>query len=392
MKDFSFFIPTHFEFGHGAEERAGELCAALGATRVLMVYGRTFAVKSGLVERVRASLKRARIHTLELGGVKPNPTDTLVYKGIRRCRDAHVDFVLAVGGGSVIDTAKAIAAGVPYEGDFWDFMTGDATPASALKVGVVLTIAASGSESSNSCVITQDKTNKKRSLNHECIRPVLSIMNPDLTCSVPPFFTACGATDIMAHVFERYFTNEPNNDTTDRLCEALLSSVVRAMPMVLYEPHNYDARAELMWAGTLAHNNTVGVGRVSDGASHKIAHEMGGIYDIVHGAALAIIFPAWMRYQLEHHDPTRLVQLAVRVWGCDMDFSNPKRTALNGIDRFEQFLRDIGMPVRLHEVGLSHSDIFIISQSVKRDSEGLVGNFTRLDTFAIEEILRIAER
>jgi alcohol dehydrogenase YqhD (iron-dependent ADH family) len=280
---------------------------------------------------------------------------------------------------------------MPYEGDFWDFFTGKTVPQAAVKLGVVLTMAAAGSESSNSCVIMQKSTLTKRGLNVELNRPQFALMNPELTYTLPPYQTACGATDIMAHILERYFTNTEDVDVTDRLCEALLLTVIRAAKQALKSPGDYDARAQLMWAGTLAHNNTCGVGRVGDWASHQIEHELSGLYDVAHGAGLAVVLPAWMRYTLPH-DPVRFAQLASRVWGVSLDLQYPERTALEGIERFEDFLRGIGMPVTLRELGAKAEDIPFLAGKTRRGPDGKTGNFVKLDTEDIEAILRIASR
>ena len=299
--------------------------------------------------------------------------------------------MLAVGGGSAIDSSKAIALGVPYAGDFWDFFSGKAKPEAALPVGVVLTLAAAGSEGSKSCVITQEKGMFKRGLGTEFNRPRFALMNPELMYTLPAYQTACGATDMMAHVLERYFTNEPDVDLTDRLCEAVLSAVVRAAPIAIREPDNYDARAQLMWAGTLAHNGLCGVGREEDWSSHQIEHELSAKYDVAHGAGLAVVFPAWMRCQLDH-DPARFAQLAVRVWGCEMDFAHPECTGLQGIERFEEFLRGIGMPVTLRELGADPADIPALAAKVKLNNGDRLGYFRPMDVKDIERVLQTADR
>ena len=264
MHNFSYYLPTRFVFGRGAEEQAGEMTRQAGGTHALIHYGGGSALRSGLIDKVEDSLQKAGVRYALLGGAQPNPLASKVYEGIRLIREEKIDFIIAVGGGSAMDSAKAMALGAVYEGDFWDFFCGKAVPQAHLPVGTVLTIAASGSESSNSAVITKDETREKRGLNVELNRPVYALMNPEWTYSLPPYQTACGATDIMAHVLERYFTNEPGVDLTDRLCEAVLSAVIAAAPKALKHPEDYDARAQLMWAGTIAHNETVGVGRVGD--------------------------------------------------------------------------------------------------------------------------------
>lgn len=389
MLNFSLYSPTEFVFGRGAENQAGAMIKKRGGTRVLVHFGGGSAIKSGLMARVTASLEAEGLPYVMLGGVQPNPRSSLVYEGIRLARAERVDFILAVGGGSVIDSSKAIAMGTPYDGDFWDFFCGKAKPERALSVGVVLTLAAAGSEGSKSCVITQEEGGFKRGCGTELNRPKFALLNPEVTYTLPAYQTACGATDMMAHVLERYFTNEQGVDLTDRLCEAVLSAVIKAAPTAIREPENYDARAQLMWAGTLAHNDSCGVGREGDWASHQIEHELSAKYDVAHGAGLAVVFPAWMRFQLDH-DPMRFAQLAVRVWGCDMDFEHPERTALCGIERFEQFLKSIGMPLRLHELGVDPADIPVMAAKTKRNNAGRLGFFRPLDTADIEKILYAA--
>lgn len=391
MLNFNFYSPTWFIFGRGVENQAGEQVLAQGAKKALVVYGGGSAVKSGLLARVTASLEGKGVAYVTLGGVQPNPRASLVRKGIETCRSEGADFLLAVGGGSVIDTCKAIAMGVPYEGDFWDFFCGKAKPKSALGVGVVLTIAAAGSEGSTSCVITNEDGWYKRGCGTELNRPKFALMNPELTCTLPPYQTACGIVDMMAHVFERYFTNEEGVDLTDRLCEAVLSALVKAGRAAMRDPNDYEARYNLMQAGTLAHNDLCGLGRKMDGSSHQIEHELSARYDVAHGAGLAVVFPAWMRYQLPHN-PARMAQLAVRLWGCDMDFEHPEKTALQGIERYTAFLRKLGMPTTLQELGGRVEDIPAMAAKCKRNNGDRVGFYNPLDTAAIEEVLRISAR
>ena len=386
MLNFNYYSPTEFVFGRGAEERAGEMIRKRGGTKVLVHFGGGSAIRSGLMDRVTASLDAAGLPYITLGGVQPNPRSSLVYRGIELARAEGVDFILAVGGGSVIDSSKAIALGVPYDGDFWDFFCGKAKPERALGVGVVLTLAAAGSEGSKSCVITQEDGGFKRGCGNELNRPKFALMNPEVTYTLPAYQTACGATDMMAHVLERYFTNEKGVDLTDRLCEAVLSAVIKAAPVAIAEPDNYEARAQLMWASTLAHNDSCGLGREGDWASHQIEHELSARYDVAHGAGLAVVFPAWMRYQLDH-DPMRFAQLAVRVWGCDMDFEHPEKTGLEGIERYEQFLKSIGMPTRLSDMGVNPADIPAMAEKCKRNNAGKLGFFRPLDTEDIAKIL-----
>lgn len=387
MENFNFYSPTEFVFGKDRENECGKYVHKFGGTKVLLHYGSSSAKKSGLLDRVTQSLKKENIEFIELGGVQPNPHDSLVYKGIELCKKENIDFILAVGGGSVIDSAKAIAMGVPYEGDFWDFYSGK-KPKEALSIGTVLTIAAAGSEGSGDSVITKEEGMLKRGASGDCIRPKFSILNPQLTCTLPAYQTACGATDIMAHIFERYFTNTQEVEVTDRLCEALLLTMIKETPRVIADPNNYAARANIMWAGMVAHNNIVGVGREQDWNSHGIEHELSALYDCAHGAGLAVIMPSWMEYVM-HHDVMRFAQVATRVWGCQMNFSQPEETAKEGIKRFRQFLHSIGMPINFKELGAKESDI---PQLVKTFGigDGETGGFVHLKANDIANIYKIA--
>ena len=393
MKNFTYQVPTKFVFGRGAENEVGREIRALGGKKVLIHYGGGSAVRSGLIGRVQAALDAEGITHVELGGVQPNPRDTLVYQGIELARREGVNFVLAVGGGSAIDSSKAIAHGICYDGDFWDFFCRKAQPERTTPFGVVLTMAAAGSESSNSCVITQASTLTKRGLSSELNRPKFAIMNPELAMTLPPYQIACGATDILAHIMERYFTCEKEVDLTDRLCEGAMQAVIRAARIAVRNPQDYDAQAQLMWGSTIAHNDTVGVGRVSDFGSHQIEHELSALYDVAHGAGLAVVFPAWMRYQM-HKDVMRFAQFAVRVYRCDMDFEHPERTALAGIEAHEAFLKDIGMPITLKELGARTEDIPALAAKTKKTNlaDQTTGGAFPMKTEDIEAILRIADR
>ncbi len=388
MENFTFFSPTYFVFGKGTESEAGECVKKFGGTKVLLHYGSGSVVKSGLLDRVKQSLKAQNIPFVELGGVKPNPRSRLVYEGIELCRKEKVDFILPVGGGSAIDSAKAIAMGVPYEGDFWDFYEG-APVGKALPVGTVLTIAAAGSEGSESTVITKEEGMLKRGVSNDLLRPVFSILNPELTCTLPAYQTAAGATDIMAHIFERYFTNTTDVEVTDRLCEAMLLTMIKEVPVAIAEPMNYGARANIMWAGMVSHNNICGVGRAQDWASHTIEHELSGLYDVAHGAGLAVIFPAWMKYVM-HHDINRFAQVAVRVWGCRLNEANPEETAKEGIQRFEQFLKSIGMPTTFAEIGAKAEDIPFMVKNIGLQGTRRLGSFVKLTEKDIANIYELA--
>lgn len=392
MNNFTHCVPTKFHFGRGAENDAGALIAEFGAKKVLIHYGGGSAVRSGLIGRVEASLAAAGIGYVELGGAQPNPRDTLVYKGIALARAEGVDFVLAVGGGSTIDSSKAIAHGARYDGDFWDFFCGKARPVNSLPVGAVLTMSAAGSESSNSCVITQESTKTKRGLRSELNRCRLAIMNPELPMTLPPYQIACGATDILAHIMERYFTSTEEVDLIDRMAEGAMTAVIRAARIAVQTPDDYDAQAQLMWASTIAHNDTLGVGRQQDWGSHQIEHELSALYDVAHGAGLAVVVPAWMRYHM-HKNVMRFAQFAVRVYNCEMDFQRPEATALRGIEAHEQFLRDIGMPVTLKALGARTEDIPALAAKTKKTNpDGTTGGTFPMTTADIEAVLRLADR
>ena len=389
MIDFRFFCPTEMIFGKGAEFKVGEATKKY-ASRVLLHYGGGHIKKSGLYERVTDSLKKAGVDYVELPGVKPNPRLSLVREGIRLCREYGLNFILAVGGGSVIDSAKAIALGAVDDGDVWDFFEGLREATAALPVGVVLTIPAAGSESSTGAVITNEDTADKRAYDCELLRPRFALMNPELTYSLPPYQTACGASDIMAHIMERYFTRVKHVDLTDRLCEATLKTVIRNAPIVLDAPEDYDARAEIMWAGSVAHNGLLGTGRIEDWASHMIEHELSAINDVAHGAGLAIVFPAWMRYVYKQ-DVSRFAQFAVRVWNIEMDFFEPERTALAGIEAIKSFYESIGLPTSLGEIGITPTHYERIATNCRRTSGDRVGSFMPLNSDDIINILKLAK-
>ena len=388
MDNFQFYSPTEFIFGRDTETKAGEMVKKYGGTKVLIHYGSGSAVKSGLLDRVKASLDESGIAYTELGGVQPNPRDTLIYKGIELCRSEGVDFILSVGGGSCIDSSKAIALGVPYNGDFWDFYGTGKVVEKALPNGTVLTIAAAGSEGSGASVVTKEEGSLKRDVGSDLLRPRFSILNPELTCSLPAYQTACGATDIMAHVFERYFTNTRDVEITDRLCEAVLLTMIKETPRVIAQPDNYEARANIMWAGTVAHNDIVGVGRSQDWNSHGIEHELSALYDCAHGAGLAVIMPAWMEFVYKH-DVMRFAQMAVRIWGCQMNFEFPDETALEGIACFRSFLHSIGMPINFEQLGAKEEDIPLLVEKFGI-GDGKTGGFVHLTAQDIATIYRIA--
>ncbi|QGU96301.1 iron-containing alcohol dehydrogenase [Clostridium bovifaecis] len=387
MINFSYQNATKIIFGKNTENRVGNETKKFG-NKVLLHYGGGSIKKFGLYDRVVESLKSAGLEVLELSNVQPNPRLSLVREGIDLCRKNNIDFILAVGGGSVIDSAKAIGIGVPYEGDVWDFYTGKAKIKSTLPVGVILTIPAAGSESSTGSVITNEDGWYKRGAGSTLMRPVFAIMNPELTYTLPPYQTAAGAADMMAHIFERYFTNEPNVDLTDRLSEATLRTIIKNVPIALENSENYEARAEIMWAGTIAHNGLLGTGRIEDWATHDIEHELSGIYDITHGAGLAILFPAWMKY-VYSQDVKRFAQFANRVWNVEIDVNSLERTALEGIEKTKAYFKRIGMPVSLSEANIP-SDRFE-EMAAKGTENGPLGSFVKLYKEDIVNIFNIAK-
>ncbi len=389
MENFTFYSPTYFVFGKDQENTAGKYVKRFGGSKILIHYGGGSVVKTGLLGRVKASLESEGLHYIELGGAMPNPRSGLVYEGIELCRKENIDFVLAVGGGSAIDSAKAIAAGAVYDGDFWDFYQGKSVT-KALPIGTVLTISAAGSEGSPDTVITQENGMFKRGASGEALRPAFSILNPALTQTLPPFQTACGIADIMAHLFERYFTNTKDVEVTDRMIEALLMTMIHEAPRAMADASDYQSRANIMWAGMMAHNNSCGVGRSQDWASHDIEHELSAIYDCAHGAGLAVVFPAWMSYNLKH-DVTRFAQLATRVWGCPMDFWNPEATAKAGIDALKRFFESIGLPTNFAELGAKEEDIEKMAETACYGDgrQGTLGGFVKLNKQDIVNIYRL---
>ena len=393
MENFEYYSPTKVIFGKKTEQCVGQEILRAGGSRVLVLYGGESARRSGLLDRIEASLQEAGLIYDMLGGVRPNPRLSKVREGIELAKKEQVDFLLAVGGGSTIDTSKAIAYAIANpETDVWDFFTGKAAPTACAPVGVVLTIAASGSETSNSCVITNEEGWLKRSVNTDYARPRFAVMNPELTYTLPPYQTASGTVDIMMHTQERYFTNDKENELIDRMAEGLLVTVLHNAPKALEDPKDYHARAELMWAGSLSHNGLTGTGRQGDFACHKIEHELGGMFDVAHGAGLAAIWGSWARFVMQH-DIGRFAQYAVRVMGCPMDFDHPEKTALAGIEAMEAFYRRLNMPTNLRELGLqdvSDEQIREMAEKCTDSGKNKIGNFVPLSTEDIETILRNA--
>jgi hypothetical protein len=355
MINFSYCTPTRYQFGRGVDLNVGTEALAVGMHKVLVVYGGGSAVRSGLLDRVCNKLADADIAFEKLGGIKPNPTDDRVYEGIDIVCENNIDGLIAVGGGSVIDTAKAIAAGAVYDGDFWDFWAGKAVIKQALPVGVVLTIPAAGSEGSGNSVITKLDGMHKISLRTDFVlRPKFSLLNPELTMTLPPYQTAAGIVDMMAHIFERYFSPTENVEVTDRVAEGVLQAIIAEAPKVLANPNDYDARANIMWAGTLAHNGVCGCGRVEDWVSHAMEHEISAVYGVTHGAGLAVVNPAWMTYMSQHR-PAKVAQMARRIFNIvDAD---DETAAVKGIAALRKFYKSLGMPTTFAELGIENPDI-----------------------------------
>ena len=393
MNDFSFYSPTKFVFGRGAESQTGALVRALGGTKALLHFGGGSVKRNGVYDAVVKSLEAVGVEYVPLGGVQPNPRSGLVREGIALCRKEGVDFVLAVGGGSVIDSAKAIAFGTLYDGDFADFYFGkdvkNQPPVpKALPVGTVLTIAAAGSEGSANSIINLEPDNLKRGATGDALRPKFSVLNPELTFTLPPYQTACGLTDIFAHVVERYFTPTEDVLVTDELCEAVMRTVVAESARVMADPRDYGARANIMWAGTVAHNNVCGVGRAQDWASHGIEHELSALTDCAHGAGLAVVMPAWMEYVMEAN-VARFARFAERVWGVRE--SDPSVAAREGIRRYRAWLVSISMPQTLAELGAKESDIPKLVATLALNGNTL-GSFRPLADEDVANVLKIACR
>ena len=350
MKDFTYYAPTRIVFGKESEEKLPQLIQQYGGKKVLVHYGGGSAKRSGLLDKVFTMLDDAGIAYVKLGGVVPNPVLSLVKEGIDLCQKEKVDFILAVGGGSVIDSSKAIGYGVGYDGDVWDFWDGKAVPQSCLPIGVVLTIPAAGSEMSSSCVITNEDGMLKRGVNSELCRCKFAIMNPERTYTLPPFQTAAGATDIMMHTMERYFSKYEDAMLTDAIAEALLRTVMKATKAVLAKSDDYTSRAAIMWAGSLSHNDLTECGTEKDFACHKLEHELSGLFGVTHGAGLAAIWGSWARYVMNRH-MDRFVKFATEVMGVPKDhIEKPLATAMAGVRNLENFFHEIGMPTNIPEL------------------------------------------
>jgi hypothetical protein len=391
MIDFDYWSPTHIAFGKGKESQTGELVRRFGGRKALLHFGGGSAVRSGLLGRVKASLAEAGVDFVELGGVKPNPRSSLVEEGVRIAIAEGVDFILAVGGGSVIDSAKGIAIGAANGGEWRKYYAGrevkvkPSIPA-ALPVGVVLTIAAAGSEASPNSVVNLEPENLKRAAGGDILRPKFAVMNPELTMSLPAYQTACGITDMFAHLCERYFSPTKDVALSDNLCEAVMRAVVEESAKVMANPDDYQARANIMWAGTIAHNNICGAGRVQDWASHGMEHELSALYDCAHGAGLAVVMPAWMTF-VHGADDARFARFARNVFGVGFGESDEK-AALDGIAAFRAWLKSLGMPLTFAELGAREEDIPLLVKTLNLNGNTL-GAFKPLTDADVEAIYRL---
>ncbi|MBQ6378706.1 MAG: iron-containing alcohol dehydrogenase [Prevotella sp.] len=404
MKDFNFYAPTRVVFGRESEEQLPKLIQQYGGGRVLVHYGGGSAKRSGLLDKVYKMLKEAGISYVELGGVVPNPLLSKVREGIDLCRREHVNFILAVGGGSVIDSSKAIGYGVGYPGDVWDFWDGKAVPQECLPIGVILTIPAAGSEMSSSCVITKDEGMIKRGINSDICRCKFAIMNPERTYTLPAYQTAAGATDIMMHTMERYFSKYEDALLTDALAEALLRQVIASTPVVLEDPENYEHRAAIMWASSLSHNDLMECGTEKDFASHRLEHELSGLFGVTHGAGLAAIWGSWARYVMDKHI-SRFVKFAVNVMGVAVPVADAeqlaadpeaqKAIALRGVEAIERFFKSIGMPISIPElIGRPATDeeIAEMVRKCSRDGKITVGAMEVLAEKDMKLIYKMANK
>ena len=392
MLNFTIHTTTEVVFGRDIEGQIGPKLKEVGAHRVLVHFGGSSARSSGLLDRVEKSLFDAGLSFIELGGVSPNPKVGMVRKGVELCKREGIDFILAVGGGSVIDSAKGIGMGVATGRDPWEFAATGTAPEKTLPIATVLTLAASGSETSNSCVLTNEETKEKRGITSQTNRPRISFLNPENTFTVSKFQTGCGIVDIMMHTLERYLTPlGGESDITDRIAEGVLIATRDAGRRALVNPNDYEARATLMWAGSVSHNDYTGCGRTRLFPVHKLEHELSAFRDeIAHGAGLSVLFPAWALYEMERDIP-RFAQLASRVLGLEMDFAHPERTAREGILTLKRFFEEINMPVHMAQLGIKPSDYEKLAENTVRTAGGAVKSYSALDKAAIMEIYRLAE-
>lgn len=392
MKDFNYYAPTEVVFGENSEEQVAALVKKYGGTKVLVHYGGKSAERSGLLDKICGLLTEGGIAFKKLGGVVPNPRLSLVHEGISLCRKEGIDFILAVGGGSVIDSAKAIAYGVPYEGEVWDFYLGKDKATKMLPVASVLTIPAAGSEMSEASVITNEDGDVKLGYSNNLARPKFAIMNPKRTFTLPPYQTAAGVTDMMMHTMERYFTKDDDMDLTTDIAEAMLRSMKDAIFAVLKNPEDYRYRAQIMWGGSLMHNGLTGCGVTDDWATHQLEHELSGMFDVTHGAGLAAIWPSWARYVM-HENLSRFVRFAVNVMDVPNDFTDPEGTALKGIEAMERFYHAIGMPINIKELigkDITDEEIKEMTRKCSRNYQHTCGQLKVLKAEDMENIYKMA--
>ena len=389
MDNFTFYSPTLYEFGRGAEEKTGMLTFLMGVNKVMIVFGKKYVKANGLLDRLENSLATIGIEFIEFGGIEANPTDDKVYEAIRIAREKHIDGLLAVGGGSVIDTAKAVAAGVPYDGDFWDFFSGRSVVKNALPVGVILTIPGAGSEGSGNAVITRRETLQKISLRTDSIlKPRFAVVNPEMTFTLSAYQTACGIVDMMSHIMERYFSPTSRVEVSDRLAEGLLLALINEAPKALAAPTDYQARANIEWAATLAHNGLIGCGRREDWVSHFMEHEISAVYGVTHGAGLAVVIPAWMAF-MAHHKPSKVAQLGRRVFGVDAP--DDRSAAIEAVASLRAFFSAVlRMPLTFKALGIAEPDIDMLVRKLHEDKGETIGGYYRLtaaDTRQIYELM-----
>ncbi|MBR5687368.1 MAG: iron-containing alcohol dehydrogenase [Prevotella sp.] len=392
MKDFNYYAPTEVVFGKQSEEQVALLVKKYGGTKVLVHYGGQSAKRSGLLDKMCDLLKEGGVDFVTLGGVVPNPRLSKVKEGIELCRNEKVDFILAVGGGSVIDSSKAIAYGVCYDGDVWDFYLGKAEPKAMLPVAAVLTIPAAGSEMSEASVITNEDGDVKLGYSNDMSRPKFAIMNPVRTFTLPPYQTAAGVTDMIMHTMERYFTKDDDMDLTTDLAESVMRRMKTAIFDVLKDPEDYRSRAQIMWGGSVAHNGLTGCGVHDDWATHQLEHELSGMFDVTHGAGLAAIWPSWARYVM-HENLSRFVRFAVNVMDVPNDFSDPETTALKGIEAMERFYHAIGMPVNIRELigrDITDDEIDEMTRKCSRDYTATCGCLKTLHAADMKAIYQMA--
>lgn len=393
MKDFKFYAPTRVEFGKGSEEKVAELVKQFGGTKVLLHYGGKSAEKSGLLGKVEASLAAAGIEYVKLGGVVPNPRLSLVRKGIEICKAEGIDFLLAVGGGSVIDSCKAISAGRYFEGDVWDLYLKKTHATKYMPIGCILTIPAAGSEMSDGSVITNEDGWLKKDYCVDEFRCKFAIMNPEYTFTLPAWQTACGVTDMMMHTFERYFSKDDDMEVTDSIAEALLRTIMVEAHKVMKNPTDYSSRAQIMWAGTLAHNDLTGCGTSGDWATHCLEHELSGMFDVSHGAGLAALWGSWARYT-RSENMSRFARFAVNVMGVPQNFRSLEETAEAGIQAMEQFFSSIGMPTSIHELigrDITDAEIEEMADKCSNGGSGTIGGLKVLNRQDMINIYKMAK-